>query len=74
MMWAKSVLPLKTHAERLDEVLQQLEKINLGADANMAVLTKFKDFSKDLLSNLELLEKSVYTTIGHQEKNKNQHR
>ncbi len=57
-----------THAERLDEVLQQLEEINLGADANMIVLTKFKDFSKDLLSNLNLLEKSAYATIGIRKK------
>ena len=52
------------HAKRLDAVLEELEKINVNADASMLVLVKFKDFSKDLLSNLELLEQSVYTTIG----------
>ncbi len=57
-----------THAQRLDEVLKELEKINFDANASMLVLTKFKDFSKDLLSNLELLEKSVYTTIGIRKK------
>ncbi len=53
-----------THAERLDEELQELAKINPDADSNVAVLTKFKGFSADLLNNLALLEKSVYTTIG----------
>ena len=57
-----------THAQRLGEVLQQLEKINFDADASTLMLTKFKDFSKDLLSNLNLLEKSVYTTIGIRKK------
>ena len=57
-----------THAQRLDEVLKELEKINFDANASMLVLIKFKGFSKDLLSNLELLEKSVYTTIGIRKK------
>ena len=52
-----------THAKHLDEGLQELEKINFDAEANITVLAKFKDFSKDLLNNLALLEKSVYTTI-----------
>ena len=56
------------HAERLDEVLQQLEKINFDTETSMVVLSKFKDFSKDLLNNLQLLEKSVYTTIDIRKK------
>ena len=53
-----------THAKRLDEGLQELEKINFDAEANITVLAKFKGFSKDLLNNLALLEKSLYTTIS----------
>ena len=56
------------HAERLDEVLQQLEKINFDTETSMVVLSKFKNFSQDLLNNLKSLEKSVYTTIDIRKK------
>ena len=52
-----------THAQRLDDGLQKLEKISFDTDTNIAVLAKFKGFAKDLLNNLALLEKSVYTTL-----------
>lgn len=51
-----------THAERLDTVVQQLDRINYDTDTD--VLLKFKDFSDDLLNNLKLLEESVYVIIG----------
>lgn len=52
---------IDAHSERLDEVIQQLSDVTF--ETNRDILKKFQELSEDLLKNLKLLEKSVFSTV-----------